>query len=52
VLLKHTDMFCDGGNRQLDALQLGTPHAHRVASLRELIALYDREIVTPRDSDW
>ena len=45
VLPKHTDMFCIGGNRQLDAMELGAPFAHRVRSLRELIAVYDREIV-------
>jgi transposase len=46
VLPKHSDMFCAGGNRQLDALELGAPFGHRVRSLRELIAVYDREIAT------
>jgi transposase len=46
VLPKHTDMFCVGGNRQLDAMELAAPFAHRVRSLRELIAIYDREIAT------
>jgi transposase len=44
VLPRHTDMFCAGGNRELDALELGAPFARRVASLRELIGVYDREI--------
>jgi transposase len=46
VLPKHADMFCEGGNRQLDALELGAPFAHRVRSLRELIGFYDREVAT------
>ena len=44
VLPKHTDMFCAGGNRQLDAMELGRPFAMRVASLRGLITVYDREV--------
>jgi transposase len=44
VLPKHTDMFCAGGNRQLDGLELGAPFAMRVQSLRGLIDAYDREI--------
>jgi transposase len=46
VLPKVTDMFGPAGRRQLDALELGPPFAHRVRSLRELITIYDREIVT------
>jgi transposase len=46
VLPKVTDIFGSGGTRQLDALELGGPFAHRVASLRELIAVYDREVAT------
>jgi transposase len=46
VLPEHTDMFCAGGNRQLDAMELAAPFAHRVGSLRVLIAVYDREIAT------
>jgi transposase len=45
VLPTVSDMFCAAGNRQLDAMELGAPFAHRVRSLRELIAVYDREIV-------
>ena len=45
VLPKHTDMFGSAGTRQLDAMELGAPFAHRVRSLRELIAVYDREVV-------
>src|SRR5438067_4506756 len=39
-----SDMFGPAGTRQLDALELGPPFAMRVASLRGLIAVYDREI--------
>src|SRR6195256_750805 len=46
VLPKVSDMFGPAGTRQLDALELGAPFAHRVRSLRELIALYDREIAS------
>ena len=46
VLPKVSDMFGPAGTRQLDALELGAPFAHRVTSLRELIAIYDREIKT------
>jgi len=44
VLPKVTDMFGSAGTRQLDAMELAAPFAHRVRSLRELIALYDREV--------
>lgn len=46
VLPKVTDMFGPGGTRQLDAMELAPPFAHRVGSLRELIAVHDREIAT------
>jgi transposase len=46
VLPKVCDIFGPAGTRQLDALQLGAPFAMRVGSLRELIAVYDREIAT------
>jgi transposase len=46
VLPQVTDMFGPAGCRRLDALELGAPFAHRVRSLRALIALYDREIAT------
>ncbi len=46
VLPRVSDMFGPAGTRQLDALELGAPFAHRVASLRELIGVYDREIAT------
>jgi transposase len=39
-----TDMFGPAGTRQLDRLELRAPFASRVRSLRELIAVYDREI--------
>jgi hypothetical protein len=45
VLPTVSDMFCAAGNRQLDAVELAAPFAHRVGSLRELIGVYDREIV-------
>ena len=44
VLPKSTDMFCDKGNAQLDAMHLGRNYALRVKSLREFIAHYDAEI--------
>jgi transposase len=44
VLPKVSDMFGPAGSRQLDALELAAPFAHRVASLRDLMAVYDREI--------
>jgi transposase len=46
VLPAVSDMFGPAGNRQLDALELGAPFAHRVSSLRELIGIYDREVAT------
>ena len=50
VLPNVSDMFGPAGKRQLDALELGAPFAYRVASLRELIAAYDREVtVLERD---
>lgn len=45
VLPTHTDMFCAGGIRQLDQLELGGPFAHRITSLRQLIAVHDQQIV-------
>jgi transposase len=44
VLPQRDDMFGPGGNRQLDAMDLGRNYAIRVRSLREFIGLYDREI--------
>jgi transposase len=38
------DKFCVAGNAQLDAMALGRNYATRVESLRELIAVYDREV--------
>src|ERR671918_831169 len=38
------DMFGVAGNAQLDAMPLGRNYALRVESLRELIAVYDREV--------
>ena len=46
VLPKVSDMFGPAGTRQLDTMELGPPLAHRVRSLRELIAVYDREIAS------
>jgi transposase len=39
------DMFGPRGNHQLDAMDLRPNYALRVASLRDLIAIYDNEIV-------
>jgi transposase len=44
VLPKSADMFNLKGTAQLDAMNLGRNYAIRVASLRELIAHYDREV--------
>ena len=44
VLPTVTDMFCEKGNVQLDALALGQAYATRVTSLRTLIDVYDREV--------
>jgi transposase len=44
VLPKTADMFCVKGNAELDAMNLGRNYAVRVASLRELIDHYDREV--------
>jgi len=44
VLPTVADMFCAAGNAQLDAMTLGPNYELRVASLRELIAIYDREV--------
>ena len=38
-------MFGRGGIAQLDEIELGRNFRSRVESLRELIAVYDREIV-------
>jgi transposase len=38
------DMFTLKGNKALDAMELGRNYAIRVASLRELIVHYDREV--------
>jgi transposase len=44
VLPVVSDLFGPAGSRQLDALALGAPFARRVRSLRDLIAVHDREI--------
>ena len=38
------DMFCQAGNAQLDAMELGDAYATRMRSLRTLIAAYDDEV--------
>jgi transposase len=45
VRVPMSDLFGVGGTRLLDELELGETFAQRLASLRELLALYDREIV-------
>lgn len=45
VLPSVGDMFCKAGNRQLDQMGLASNYAARVRSLRELIAVYDHQIV-------
>jgi transposase len=46
VLPERLDVFCAAGQRQLDAMELGRAYGLRVASLRDLIDAYDREVVT------
>jgi transposase len=46
VLPGTLDMFGPAGNRQLDRLELARNYAIRVQSLRELIAVYDGQIIT------
>ena len=45
VLPATRDQFGRGGNAQLDALQLGDVYALRVRSLRDLIEVYDEQVV-------
>jgi transposase len=39
------DMFCSAGQHQLDEMNLGHGYTVRVESLRDLIEVYDREVV-------
>jgi len=45
VLPKRADMFGPGGCAQLDSLSLPRPYMARIESLRDLIELYDREVM-------
>jgi transposase len=45
VLPGVSDMFGPAGNIELDQMQLGDAYTIRVESLRDLIELYDREVV-------
>ena len=45
VLPRVVDMFGPAGREQLDAMALGESYTIRVESLRDLIKVYDREIV-------
>jgi transposase len=45
VLPTLTDMFCAAGQRELDRMELGDVYVIRVESLRDLIEVYDREVV-------
>jgi transposase len=45
VLPGVSDMFGPAGNVELDQMQLGDAYTIRVESLRDLIELYDREVV-------
>lgn len=45
VLATRVDMFGTGGTAQLDALELPMGYSCRLESLRDLIAIYDREVV-------
>src|SRR5918995_31910 len=44
VLPTVADMFCGKGNAQLDGMAMADSYTTRVASLRGLIELYDREV--------
>ena len=44
VLPTVSDMFSAAGNAQLDAMELARNYGLRVESLRDLIAIYDREV--------
>jgi transposase len=46
VLPARVDMWNAGGAAQLDALELPAAYGNRIEVLRELIAIYDREITT------
>ena len=48
VLPGVVDMFGPTGQRQLDAMALGESYTVRAESLRDLIEVYDREIVIAR----
>jgi len=45
VLPSRVDMFGPGGTAQLDALELPMGYSYRLESLRDLIAVHDREVV-------
>jgi transposase len=45
VLPQLVDMFGSGGQRLLDEMELADAYTVRVESLRDLIEVYDREIV-------
>src|SRR6266704_2679746 len=45
VLPRLDDMFGPGGKRQLDEMELADAYVARVESLRDLIEVYDREVV-------
>jgi transposase len=45
VIPARVDMFGPGGTAQLDALDLPIGYSTRLESLRDLIAIYDREVV-------
>jgi transposase len=44
VLPTYSDMFCIGGNADLDKLEFADAYMTRLDSLRDLIDIYDREI--------
>lgn len=46
VAVAVSDLFGQGGQRLLDTTELADAYLHRVESLRDLIAVYDREIAT------
>src|SRR5262245_36708481 len=46
VLPRRGEMFGPGGNHQLDTMELAESYRARVASLRDAITHYDREVLT------
>jgi hypothetical protein len=44
-MIARSSVVLSGGNAQFDALELPDPYFNRIDELRDLVELYDREIV-------